>query len=159
MWVYYLLIHVIKNCDLHCYGFQNLISSWGWGNTILKTIFTWVFKYLVPKIAIVFTDINDKRKVWTIFRKFKNMICSLKLNLKFALKHTYTMYFENHIYTQAPTVSLRGPRQIYTRGPKRRVWWDGLDGISKVSFNFFHTLWVYRWGIYLPIHVIKNCRQ
>ena len=21
--------------------------------------------------------------------------------------------------------------------------WDGMDGVSKVSFNFLHTLWVY----------------
>ena len=30
-------------------------------------------------------------------------------------------YFENHTRTQAPTVSLRGSGQIYTRGPKGRV--------------------------------------
>ena len=50
------------------------------------------------------------------------------------------------------------------RGAKRRVWWDGwdgldewdgLDGISKVSFKILHTLWVYRLSIYLLIHEIK----
>ena len=43
-----------------------------------------------------------------------------------------------------------------------RVWWDGLDGwdgSSKVSFKNLHTLLVYRSGIYLLIHVIKNCHQ
>ena len=40
-----------KNCHQHSYGFENLMSSWGLGNTIFKiTIFTWVFKYLVPKV-------------------------------------------------------------------------------------------------------------
>ena len=38
-------------------------------------------------------------------------------------------------------------------------WMDGMDGISKVSFKNLHTLLVYRKGIYLLIHVIKNCRQ
>ena len=40
-----------KNCHQHSYGFQNLMSSWGWGNTIFKiTLCTWFFKYLVPKV-------------------------------------------------------------------------------------------------------------
>ena len=33
-------------------------------------------------------------------------------------------------------------------GPSLMGWdgmgWDGWDGISKVTFNFLHTLWVYR---------------
>ena len=33
--------------------------------------------------------------------------------------------------------------------------WMGWDGISFVSSIFFHTMWVYRYGIYLLIHVIK----
>ena len=40
-----------KNCHQHSYGFQNLMSSWGWGNIIFEiTLGTWVFKYLVPKV-------------------------------------------------------------------------------------------------------------
>ena len=40
-----------KKNHQHSYGFQNLISSWGWGDTILEiTLGTWVFKYLVPKV-------------------------------------------------------------------------------------------------------------
>ena len=37
-------------------------------------------------------------------------------------------------------------------------WMDGM-GRNQKSFNFLHSLWVYRQGIYLRIHVIKNCRQ
>ena len=39
--------------------------------------------------------------------------------------------------------------------------WDGvgLDGISKVSFNFLYTSWVYRSCIYPLIYVIKFCHQ
>ena len=36
---------------------------------------------------------------------------------------------------------------------------DGMDGVSKVSFHFLYTLWVYRSCIYLLIYVIKNCHQ
>ena len=31
----------------------------------------------------------------------------------------------------------------------------GWDGVSKVSFNFLHTLWVYRLCIYLFVYEIK----
>ena len=54
------------------------------------------------------------------------------------------------IFVQAPSVSLRGPGQIYIRGPKGRVYgwmdgigWDGMDGwdgISKVSVKILYTL-------------------
>ena len=39
------------------------------------------------------------------------------------------------------------------------VGWDGWDGISKVSFNFLYTSWVYRSCVYLLIYVIKFCHQ
>ena len=45
------------------------------------------------------------------------------------------------------TLSLRGPGlSIYERArrPSLRMGWDGMDGISKVSFNVLHTFWVYR---------------
>ena len=32
---------------------------------------------------------------------------------------------------------------------------DGSDGISQVSFNFFHTLWVYRLYIYILLYEMK----
>ena len=36
--------------------------------------------------------------------------------------------------------------------------WGGVvwDGVSKVSFNFLYTLWVYRSCIYIVIYVVKN---
>ena len=39
------------------------------------------------------------------------------------------------------------------------VGWDGmgLDGVSKVSFNFLYTLWVYRSCICLLFYIVKNC--
>ena len=36
---------------------------------------------------------------------------------------------------------------------------DGWDGISKVSFKFLYTLWVYRKCIYLYIIMFKVCHQ
>ena len=38
-----------------------------------------------------------------------------------------------------------------------RVGWVGRK--SKVSFNFLHTLWVYRSCIYLLIYILKSCQQ
>ena len=35
------------------------------------------------------------------------------------------------------------------------IWWGGVGRWSKVSFNFLHTLWVYRLCIYLLIYEIK----
>ena len=44
--------YILKNCHQHSYGFQNLMSSWGWGNNIFEIILcTSVFKYLVPKVV------------------------------------------------------------------------------------------------------------
>ena len=34
-----------------------------------------------------------------------------------------------------------------------------MDGVSKVSFKFLHTLWVYRTCIGLLIYMFKNCHQ
>ena len=42
----------------------------------------------------------------------------------------------------------------------RWMGWDGwMDGISKVSFKFLYSLWVYRTCIYLFIFIFKNCHQ
>ena len=60
-------------------------------------------------------------------------------------------------------MSLRGPVKTLTarhEAPSLRM--DGvgwMDGISKVSFNFLYTLWVYRYGIYLLVYAIKNYHQ
>ena len=37
--------------------------------------------------------------------------------------------------------------------------WDGVgwDGISKVSFNFLYTLWVYRSCIHILIYIFEYC--
>ena len=51
----YVLIYILKNCHQYSYGFQNLMSSWGWGNTILKiTLCKLIFKYLDPKLSFFF---------------------------------------------------------------------------------------------------------
>ena len=63
LWVYrtcilYTLFYILKNCHQHSYGFQNLMSGWGWGIIIFEiTLCTWVFKYLVPKLSFFFSRI------------------------------------------------------------------------------------------------------
>ena len=37
--------------------------------------------------------------------------------------------------------------------------WMGWDGVSKVSFNFLYTLWVYRSCICILIYIVKSCHQ
>ena len=59
-------------------------------------------------------------------------------------------------------MSLRGPvLNPYGEARSAELYgWDGWDGISKVSFNFVHTLWVYRtFMCILIIYVLKNCHQ
>ena len=34
--------------------------------------------------------------------------------------------------------------------------WMGWDGVSKVSFNFLYTLWVYRSHICILIYIVKS---
>ena len=39
----------------------------------------------------------------------------------------------------------------------RMGWMDGwMDGVSKLSFNFLYTLWVYRSCISILIYIVKN---
>ena len=64
------------------------------------------------------------------------------------------------VYLQCPFDVLR--LSIYTtrpEGPSLRMdgWdaWDGWDGMSKASFKFLHTLWVYRLCICLLVYEIK----
>ena len=68
------------------------------------------------------------------------------------------------IFDQAPKMSLRGPAPLALRRARSAslMGWmgrDGWDGISKVSFNFLHTLQVYRSCIYMLIYIFKNCHQ
>ena len=63
-------------------------------------------------------------------------------------------------------MSLRGPGlSIYKRGrrPSLRIGWMGEDGISKVFFNFHHTLFVWvarRFSIFLygNLHFLSKLR-
>ena len=74
-------------------------------------------------------------------------------------------------------LSLRGPAQhLHDEREARAYGWidgmgwngmDGWDGISKVSFNFLYTLWVYihiyhvdsYLYTYIYIYILKNCHQ
>ena len=73
------------------------------------------------------------------------------------------------IYSKTVTNILKGFKiWFFTPSAWRTAWrttwrtaWRNAwrTCISKVSFYFLHTLWVYRSGIYLLIHVIKKFRQ
>ena len=71
---------ILGNFHQHSYGFKNLMSSWGWGNTIFEiTLCTWVFKCLVPN---VFAYLVAFWKFLNFLENFKNLICRSKFNLK-----------------------------------------------------------------------------
>ena len=79
IYIYY-YIHIFKNCRQHSFGFQNLMSNWGWSNTIFElTIFTWVFKNFVPKVAIFLTEFSHKKNLWMIFQKFQKPDLDFKI--------------------------------------------------------------------------------
>merc|ERR1711973_1015838 len=51
----YLLIHEKKNCHQQCYGFQNLMSNWGWGSKISDLQQVGDYFFLGSKSVIFFT--------------------------------------------------------------------------------------------------------
>ena len=56
------------------------MSSWGLGNTIFEiTLWTWVFKYLFPKVVFFFAYIVVFWKFINFSENFKNVICNSKL--------------------------------------------------------------------------------
>ena len=127
-------IKSVLQFSLYFVGIQIMSISARICNIKLSPTFLWVSKFDV-KFGLEGKNFqNPYRQVTFIF-------CGLKVHF---LNTRTCCNFGNHTRTQAPTVSLRGSGQIYTRGPKVRVYgwmdgWDGWDGISKVSFNFLHT--------------------
>ena len=148
-----------KNCHQHSSGFQSLMSSWGLGNTIFEiTIFTWVFKYEVPKVAIFLTDISDKMKRVTDFSKISKTWFAMQNEER---RNPARKPAKRLIFDPAPTMSLRGPGlSIYHRGRRPSLMgWVGVDGRSNEYFNFLYTLWVYRKCIGLLINMFNICHQ
>ena len=66
------IIWRIQDCNQDSYGNENLISSWGWGNTIFEiTLRTWVFQSMVPKVSFFFAHLVGFWKLIIFFWKFK----------------------------------------------------------------------------------------
>ena len=94
----------------------------------------WIFFILCEYIDNLYTYLNMLQKIFTkILMGFK-ILCQVEDFWYFFKITLCTCVFEKSC--------LMG-----------RV--DGWDGISKVSFNFLHNLWVYRLCIYLLIYEIK----
>ena len=69
--------YMFKVCHQLSYGFEILLSSWGWGNTIFEiTIFTWLFKYLGPNLSFFFLFFCA---FFHFDEKFKNLFYHAKL--------------------------------------------------------------------------------
>ena len=68
------------------------------------------------------------------------------------------LYIYIYIYSKIVTKTLMGLKIWYQVGG-RVYGWDGWDGISKVSFKFLYTLWVYRTFTYVRLYIVKNFHQ
>ena len=130
---------MFKVCHQLYYGFENLMSSWRvwisfsklfWGNVFLKN--------------------HSKSKV------FQNTPSTMPfLNIFFQFEQNFDIFRPQSFrsFDQALTSPSGVQRRIYTTSAEREF--DGVggwDGISKVSFKFLYTLWVYRLCIYLYIY-------
>ena len=152
------------------------MSSWGLGNTIFEiTIFTWVFKYLVPKVAFFLTEISHKTKFVNDFSKISKTWFAIqnwerrnparepakRLIFEFQKPASIWVLMEGFNFWLGTYNVPEGP-SANPYGEARRAEFDGMDGwdgVSFVSFNVLHTLCVYRTCIYLLIYILKNYYQ
>ena len=93
--IYTGIMYIFKNCRLHSHGFRNLMSSWGWGNTIFEiTICKWLFKYFVPNASFFVSIIARCFENSSVFWKFQKHYLPSKIGSKSLLfKHTYIVWF------------------------------------------------------------------
>ena len=144
----YILIHIFKNCRQHSYGFQNLMSSLGWGNAIFEiTIFTWVSTIWFQKAQFFWWKSVTNEICERFFENDKNLICYSKLRkTKSCFGARKTLNFRVSTYS-VPW----GPGQMYTRGTKGRVYgwegmgrmrWDGWMKWNSYSFLQFSSYFV-----------------
>ena len=72
----------------------------------------------------------------------------------------YYYFGLGHVYW---TFRFRGGNPPFWNLENVLLWWDGRDGrdgrSTKVSFNFLHTLWPFRRGIYILKYILKICHQ
>ena len=149
-----------KSAQQLSYGFQNSMSSWGVGVRFSKLPYSQDFFKIMLKVGCF----KNTLLRWTFFQ------FDVKLGSRFLFVFNWIHPFfrmenEKEFRQSCVTKNLPPPSGVHQRftqrAAKRRVWWDGLDGwdgsdgISKVSFNFLHTLWVKRLCIYILIYEIK----
>ena len=90
--------YMFKVCHQLSYGFEILVSSWGWGSTIFEiTIFTWLFKYLGPNLSFFFLFFCA---FFHFDEKFKNLFYHAKLKkvgvtFFFVFYRTNPFFYEN----------------------------------------------------------------
>ena len=107
---------------------------------------------------IVIFDFDDRMVYWKIIRFFenlKNLFCLSKLKTYDIVRGTRTWCYLRmdgcfRLRTYIVPSGSR-PKQSTNEAEGRVYGWMGWDGISKVSFNFLHTLYVYRTCIYVLI--------
>ena len=144
-----------RNCRQHSYGFKNLMSSWGLGTQFSKSPLVGEFSIFGSKSKVFQKHMRSQAffsKIWCYLRGWGRVGTQHGLTCFWVQKFIFwgsgghkiwvllggfNFRLSNH---NVPPGSSANP---YARGPKGRVWWDGLDGldgISKVSFKILHTL-------------------
>ena len=88
-------IYVLKTCHQHPYGFQNLVSSWGWGNTIFEiTLCTWVLNIWFQTCHFGFWFSHGFLKNYPFFRKSQKPFLLFKIeNSRYRTWHRYMVLF------------------------------------------------------------------
>ena len=119
-------------------------------NGVLKFAFETHVHMVLLRIILALKVFQKYRRQRAFFSK-----CDVKLEV-------YCNYC-GRSFDQAATLSLRGPAQFTHEARSAEfpggVGWGGVDGVSKVSFNFLYTLWVYRSCIYILIYSQKLSAQ
>ena len=136
-----------KNCRQHSYGFQNLMSSWGVGNVNFEiTIFTWVFKNVVPKVVFFLFIFNW---IHHFFEKSQKPFLPCKLekswcHLLFVFYWINPVLYSNMYKFKAPPLIHTHP--IFLHMILERIWiwchvWGGSQNFL-FSRGWGHKIWV-----------------
>ena len=133
-----------KNFHQHSYGFQNLMSSLGWGNIIFEiTIFKWVFKFLVPKVEGYQWQIDVKFGVESKFSNLQQVgdfsIFGSKSLFSGVVRGKKIEFWWVDFNVRLGTYNVPSGSSATSLTIERegRVWWDGLDDHQKCPSMLF----------------------
>ena len=126
----YILKYIVKNCHQHCYGFQNLMSSWGWGSKFSNLLHGDDFSILGSKSS-----------------HLQGVLSTRHLQIPFGVqRHTPHDEHEARVYELDGMDGWNG------------MGWDGLSKVSfKYLYTLWaYRTCIY---LLICIYILKNCHQ